>query len=298
MASLVSANVVSTGQVQSLDSLRGHSLPSDALIFASGTQVNPANQNLGSYSFRESANSLTLTTTGSVPVVTQSPFADLYKEGSLYFSGTTGNYVSATATGLAGTQWNTTGLTMEAWVNYSTFTNSAVLYSSGLYEPTLVGLMSATGSGASSPFSNLSFGVNTTGNVLFWYNTTAVGSYTVTSYTQLSTNTWNHIAVSIAPAGFVYLFVNGVQAQVQENRNGTTIGAYYYGVVQGTPSVTSTNPLVIGQFNQVAGTVYVADLRITTGAGIYVGSTGSYACLLYTSPSPRDGLLSRMPSSA
>ena len=25
---------------------------------------------------------------------------------------------------------------------------------------------------------------------------------------------------------------------------------------------------------------------------------GSYVCLLYTSPSPRDGLLSRMPSSA
>ena len=25
---------------------------------------------------------------------------------------------------------------------------------------------------------------------------------------------------------------------------------------------------------------------------------GQYACLLYTSPSPRDGLLSRMPSSA
>ena len=34
----------------------------------------------------------------------------------------------------------------------------------------------------------------------------------------------------------------------------------------------------------------------------YDGSTGldplDYACLLYTSPSPRDGLLSRMPSSA
>ena len=26
--------------------------------------------------------------------------------------------------------------------------------------------------------------------------------------------------------------------------------------------------------------------------------TGDYTCLLYTSPSPRDGLLSRMPSSA
>ena len=32
---------------------------------------------------------------------------------------------------------------------------------------------------------------------------------------------------------------------------------------------------------------------------IYVTSTqGLYSCLLYTSPSPRDGLLSRMPSSA
>ena len=30
-----------------------------------------------------------------------------------------------------------------------------------------------------------------------------------------------------------------------------------------------------------------------------IGSSGDvYACLLYTSPSPRDGLLSRMPSSA
>ena len=28
------------------------------------------------------------------------------------------------------------------------------------------------------------------------------------------------------------------------------------------------------------------------------GSANLYACLLYTSPSPRDGLLSRMPSSA
>ena len=29
-----------------------------------------------------------------------------------------------------------------------------------------------------------------------------------------------------------------------------------------------------------------------------ITAVGSYACLLYTSPSPRDGLLSRMPSSA
>jgi hypothetical protein len=88
--------------------------------------------------------------------------------------------------------------------------------------------------------------------------------------------------VSIAPAGFIYLFVNGVQSQIQENRNGTTIGGYYYGVVQGTP-VNSTNPLVIGQFNQVACQVYVADLRFTTGAGLYTGLPGSYAT--FTVPS-------------
>jgi len=47
MTSLVSASQVVTGQVQSLDSVRAHALPSDAMIFASGTKVQPANQNLG-----------------------------------------------------------------------------------------------------------------------------------------------------------------------------------------------------------------------------------------------------------
>ena len=41
---------------------------------------------------------------------------------------------------------------------------------------------------------------------------------------------------------------------------------------------------------------FVGDLGIPIGTILpYAGST---ACLLYTSPSPRDGLLSRMPSSA
>ena len=40
--------------------------------------------------------------------------------------------------------------------------------------------------------------------------------------------------------------------------------------------------------------------RVVTfnGAGAVKIPAGSFACLLYTSPSPRDGLLSRMPSSA
>ena len=39
----------------------------------------------------------------------------------------------------------------------------------------------------------------------------------------------------------------------------------------------------------------ISDLSIMLSKGITVPS---YTCLLYTSPSPRDGLLSRMPSSA
>ena len=35
-----------------------------------------------------------------------------------------------------------------------------------------------------------------------------------------------------------------------------------------------------------------------TSAGLSITSTNYHVCLLYTSPSPRDGLLSRMPSSA
>jgi hypothetical protein len=270
--------------MQSLDSLRAHALPSDAMIVASATQVNPANQNTGNYSLVESANALTLTTTGSVPVVTQSPFADLYKEGSLYFNGTVGNYVSATATGLSGTQWNTTGMTVEAWVNYPTFTGAQFTWISGLATSTLMNLTFTPPTGSTDPrYSNLSFGVTSSGNVMMWYVATDVTVYSVTSYTQISLNTWNHIALSVAPAGSIYLFVNGVQSQVQENLNGTLQSASYNAPVRGTPKVTSTNSLVLGQFNSTNSTAYLADLRLTTGAGLYTGSTSSYAT--FTVPS-------------
>ena len=45
----------------------------------------------------------------------------------------------------------------------------------------------------------------------------------------------------------------------------------------------------------------IGTLMIALGASAvfpYLISSGVYYCLLYTSPSPRDGLLSRMPSSA
>ena len=48
---------------------------------------------------------------------------------------------------------------------------------------------------------------------------------------------------------------------------------------------------------EVAGLMWLAAAR-PDGAGIVEVLDHGKGCLLYTSPSPRDGLLSRMPSSA
>ena len=45
-------------------------------------------------------------------------------------------------------------------------------------------------------------------------------------------------------------------------------------------------------------TQYIADVCVPENSDITFTIYDSYGCLLYTSPSPRDGLLSRMPSSA
>src|SRR5665647_1568728 len=57
---------------------------------------------------------------------------------------------------------------------------------------------------------------------------------------------------------------------------------YLYGMLQG---ILSNGSEVPGHYDYLAVNVHII-------------SVIGYACLLYTSPSPRDGLLSRMPSSA
>ena len=48
--------------------------------------------------------------------------------------------------------------------------------------------------------------------------------------------------------------------------------------------------------NKIKSSSYSSDLGF--GFRAITGEVVAYSCLLYTSPSPRDGLLSRMPSSA
>ena len=64
------------------------------------------------------------------------------------------------------------------------------------------------------------------------------------------------------------------------------------GLPTGTPVAGELNNLQTGdgEFNQI--------LQIDAGKGFKIGKSEAYVCLLYTSPSPRDATLSRMPSSA
>ena len=56
------------------------------------------------------------------------------------------------------------------------------------------------------------------------------------------------------------------------------------------------SPILTGAIGESAGSLFATDYF---GEEAYLAQTGQlYVCLLYTSPSPRDGLLSRMPSSA
>ena len=63
------------------------------------------------------------------------------------------------------------------------------------------------------------------------------------------------------------------------------------------PGVTLDPTVVVNEFFASGSDVIVSGID-TTEAIVEAGKRASAGCLLYTSPSPRDGLLSRMPSSA
>ena len=89
--------------------------------------------------------------------------------------------------------------------------------------------------------------------------------------------------VSIAGVATATLFSGASQIGIQSA--GTQIGA----------GITQLNFVGAGNTFAVNGTTVDVSISGNSGAG---GTWSSYTCLLYTSPSPRDGLLSRMPSSA
>ena len=263
---LFANTLVASGQVQSLDSLRGHALPSDAMIVASATQVNPTNQNTGSYAIVESAGATIAASNLNMTAVTQSPFADLYKEGSMY----TSNVATSNITAVLGSSYLwTSGLTAECWVNF--VNNPTALVNPGgfnIYAPcAMSGTYAATGSVI--PWS---LGLDTNGKVVFYYYN-ASGSGVTTSQSantniSISLNTWNHIAVSVPSGGPISIYINGVQQTIQQNITGSTGSTL---AIVGTGY--SSQYLSAGGLGGSFMNGYIADYRVTYGAALYTGSS-------------------------
>ena len=272
MSSFISAAPVASGQVQSLDSLRGHSLPTDAMIVASATQVNPTNQNPGSYAIVESAGATALTN-NVVAAVTQSPFADLYKEGSMYFPGATSSNIYAS---LGSSYSIGNGLTAECWVNYTSFAGSTFNLGSGgtsVYNPCALGAFSQTAGSCA-----WALGADTNGKLLFYYYSSSAGNQSANTNASLSLNTWNHIAVSIPSTGPISLYINGVQ-QTSNANNGGSLTAPSASTVALNGTTSSYNYLGVGGTVYYSGglnaytTGYIADARVVYGAALYTGSS-------------------------
>ena len=115
-----------------------------------------------------------------------------------------------------------------------------------------------------------------------WYNTTSQslkGQAATTAGSWATGNNMNDSRTSIGGAG--------VQT--------SALGFGGYGDTQGvTESYNGTNWTEVNDLNNAR--VYLAGAGVSNTSALPNAQT--HPCLLYTSPSPRDGLLSRMPSSA
>ena len=98
-----------------------------------------------------------------------------------------------------------------------------------------------------------------------------------------------------------YIYTEGTIADVTHIRKTTSSISNPF-TTNGTNNVTVTDSghgasigdfVTFDSFSAIDGLDMNAEFEITT-----ITNSNSYVCLLYTSPSPRDGLLSRMPSSA
>ena len=68
--------------------------------------------------------------------------------------------------------------------------------------------------------------------------------------------------------------------------------------IAGFAMLTLTTKKKDGKFIPIGEENYCAAIHRPEGYLVILVDAEGYTCLLYTSPSPRDGLLSRMPSSA
>lgn len=207
-------------------------------------------------------------TTGTIIVDSNSPFDPKLGDGSFGFNGTASNNMCFSNSIYSFNWWQNGGFTIEAWVNYSTFTSATL---GGNY-PALVGCMQA--------FNNpdyWSFGANDLGKLTFQYFTNT-GNW-VYATTTLSTNTWYHIALTYDMTN-IRIFQNGTLVSTPTP-------------LTGTPSIAP--PFTIGNAGNAYPTVKISSLRYVKGAALYTTNFTPSTTPLSTAPSGTTMLLLRAP---
>ena len=106
------------------------------------------------------------------------------------------------------------------------------------------------------------------------------------------------LAVSLIPAFVLSVVFAAIAARML---SGASIRRRALGVVLVASIVGLANLMILASLMYLVGTE-AGELGVlllySTAAGVGAAFALTRSCLLYTSPSPRDGLLSRMPSSA
>ena len=98
-------------------------------------------------------------------------------------------------------------------------------------------------------------------------------------------------------------FVHGCEVLAKLNESEFIVGYVEHGKADGThymlmDYVEAENLKELFAKHDPVLTENVAQILLDAASGLLHVHESGYICLLYTSPSPRDGLLSRMPSSA
>ena len=112
------------------------------------------------------------------------------------------------------------------------------------------------------------------------------------------------VAITAMLIGFFFALIF-TPLKLSKNRFLNLIANTYTTIIRGVPELLV---IYLFFFGGSAAVMFVASIfgygeyieinAFITGAFSIGIISGAYSCLLYTSPSPRDGLLSRMPSSA
>jgi hypothetical protein len=195
--------------------------------------------------------------TGTIPVSASNPFNGT-TEGSLYLSGTTGNYMTIQAQPVSGSLPDTT---IEGWI-YLPVSPSNVY--SGYNLPILIGNQNPV-----SQATYWSMGVNSS-NYLTFFNLGL--NYAAAPLTPINNNTWYHIAVCYSNSPkTMQMFVNGTLQTLSTwgpNTTGsnTTTATFSTGI-----AYNSIAPLTIGQNTNAALNAYITSLRWTNGV-VYTGN--------------------------